>query len=129
MLSWRDWHAQLDDEIDGEVIYVPDTFNAEPGVLLTSDLLIGNELAGGAQVCLFRGCTVLRDCIQFVRGVCYIQRGQCACRFNYGVLCQGVIYELNGPDGSETKQLLKVCSAVSGQLGTFPSPAVDTSSP
>ena len=55
------WRAQLDDETDGEVIYVPDTFNAEPGVLLTNDLLIGKELAGGAQVCLFRECTVLRD--------------------------------------------------------------------
>ena len=40
---------------------MPDTFNAEPGVLLTSDLLIGQELAGGAQVRLFMDCTVLRD--------------------------------------------------------------------
>lgn len=57
----RAWHAQLDDETDGEVIYVPDTFNAEPGVLLTNELLIGKELAGGAQVRLFRECAVLRD--------------------------------------------------------------------
>ncbi|KAK9840817.1 hypothetical protein WJX81_006835 [Elliptochloris bilobata] len=60
---------KLDDETDGEVIYVPDTFKAETGALLTEDLLVSKELAGGAQ---------------------------------------GVIYELNGPDGSETKKLLKV---------------------
>ena len=55
------WHAQLDDETDGEVIYVPDAFNAEPGVLLTNDLLIGKELAGGAQVRLLTEGTVLHD--------------------------------------------------------------------
>ena len=55
------WRAKLDEETDGEVIYVADTFNAEPGVVLTSELLIGKELAGGAQVRLFRECAVLRD--------------------------------------------------------------------
>ena len=29
---------------------------------------------------------------------------------------QGVIYELNGPDGSDTKKLLKVCCAASGKF-------------
>lgn len=48
---------QLDEDTEGEVIYVADTFNAETGVLLTDKLLIGKEIAGGAQVSL---CALLR---------------------------------------------------------------------
>jgi hypothetical protein len=41
---------QLDEDTEGEVIYVADSFNAESGVLLTDKLRIGKEIAGGAQV-------------------------------------------------------------------------------
>jgi len=44
--------TQLDEDTEGEVIYVADSFNAESGVLLTDKLLIGKEIAGGAQVSL-----------------------------------------------------------------------------
>lgn len=48
--------SQLDEETEGDVIYVPETFNAETGLLLADDLRVGKEIAGGAQVCLWH-CT------------------------------------------------------------------------
>ena len=57
MCAW-----QLDEETEGDVIYVPEAFDAETGLLLTDDLRVGKEIAGGAQVCLWHRTSWLYFC-------------------------------------------------------------------